>query len=117
MTSVNVPGTAPWRDRGRTIGERAEALLAEMTREEKIAQLGSVWMQPGNEAGGRAGAGPGPHDRRAGGGPAGGEGARREDRAARLGGDAAGDRAGRRPQRRPAAGRVHAARRRPRRTR
>ena len=51
MTSVNVPGTAPWRDRGRTIGERVEALLAEMTLEEKIAQLGSVWMQPANEPG------------------------------------------------------------------
>ncbi|MBB5779102.1 glycoside hydrolase family 3 N-terminal domain-containing protein [Nonomuraea jabiensis] len=49
MTFVN----EPWRDRGRPSAERVEALLAEMTLEEKVAQLGSVWIQtddPGNVA-------------------------------------------------------------------
>ncbi|MET7337889.1 glycoside hydrolase family 3 N-terminal domain-containing protein, partial [Nonomuraea sp. NPDC005650] len=49
MTFVN----EPWRDRGRPFAERVEALLAEMTLEEKVAQLGSVWVQtddPGNVA-------------------------------------------------------------------
>ncbi|MFC4113298.1 beta-glucosidase [Nonomuraea zeae] len=53
MTSVNVPGLAPWRDSARTTGERVEALLAELTLEEKVAQLGSVWVQtdePGSVA-------------------------------------------------------------------
>ncbi|MCP2360431.1 beta-glucosidase [Nonomuraea thailandensis] len=53
MTSVNVPGLAPWRDAARTTGERVESLLAELTLEEKAAQLGAVWVQsgePGNVA-------------------------------------------------------------------
>ncbi|MEO3868625.1 glycoside hydrolase family 3 N-terminal domain-containing protein [Nonomuraea sp. B12E4] len=53
MTSVNVPGLAPWRDTTRTTDDRVEALLAELTLEEKVAQLGSVWIQtdePGNQA-------------------------------------------------------------------
>jgi beta-xylosidase len=41
MTYTNVP----WRDTGRTLDERVEALLAELTLEEKIAQLGSVWIR------------------------------------------------------------------------
>ncbi|MDR8413051.1 glycoside hydrolase family 3 C-terminal domain-containing protein [Nonomuraea sp. 3-1Str] len=41
MTYVNVP----WRDQGRTPAERAETLLAELTLEEKVAQLGSVWIR------------------------------------------------------------------------
>ncbi|MFG1704413.1 beta-glucosidase [Nonomuraea sp. M3C6] len=45
MTSVNAPGLAPWRDNARTIDERVAALLAELTIEEKVAQLGSVWVQ------------------------------------------------------------------------
>ncbi|MBN6058389.1 glycoside hydrolase family 3 C-terminal domain-containing protein [Nonomuraea sp. RK-328] len=45
MTFVNTPGLAPWRDGGRTLGERVEALLAELTLEEKVAQLGSVWVE------------------------------------------------------------------------
>lgn len=36
-------GAAPWRDRALPPGERVEALLAAMTREEKLAQLGSYW--------------------------------------------------------------------------
>ncbi|GGO27561.1 glycosyl hydrolase [Microbispora rosea subsp. aerata] len=43
MTFVDAPGIAPWRDGDRPLDERVEALLAEMTLEEKIAQLGSVW--------------------------------------------------------------------------
>ncbi|MFD2418588.1 beta-xylosidase/alpha-l-arabinosidase [Amycolatopsis pigmentata] len=39
-----------WRDTALTPGQRAEALLAEMTLEEKIAQLGSAW--PGHDQGG-----------------------------------------------------------------
>ena len=35
-----------WRDTSLSAARRAEALLAEMTLEEKVAQLGSVW--PGN---------------------------------------------------------------------
>ncbi|AQZ65373.1 glycosyl hydrolase [[Actinomadura] parvosata subsp. kistnae] len=53
MTSVNVPGLAPWRDAARTTAERVESLLADLTLEEKVAQLGSVWVQsdePGNVA-------------------------------------------------------------------
>ncbi|MGP4099559.1 beta-glucosidase family protein [Nonomuraea sp. KM90] len=53
MTSVNAPGLAPWRDAARTTGERVESLLAELTLEEKVAQLGSVWVQtdePGSVA-------------------------------------------------------------------
>ncbi|MEV0235325.1 glycoside hydrolase family 3 N-terminal domain-containing protein [Nonomuraea sp. NPDC050786] len=49
MTSVNAPGLAPWRDSARTVGERVEALLAEMTLEEKVAQLGSIWLQTGGD--------------------------------------------------------------------
>ncbi|GAA3206013.1 beta-glucosidase family protein [Nonomuraea roseoviolacea] len=44
MTFVDAPGLAPWRDGGRPIAERVEALLAEMTLEEKAGQLGSVWV-------------------------------------------------------------------------
>ncbi|MDQ0379830.1 beta-xylosidase/alpha-l-arabinosidase [Amycolatopsis thermophila] len=36
-----------WRDRALSPESRAQALLAEMTLEEKVAQLGSAW--PGNE--------------------------------------------------------------------
>ncbi|MEV0614203.1 glycoside hydrolase family 3 N-terminal domain-containing protein [Nonomuraea sp. NPDC050404] len=47
MTSVNAQGLAPWQDAARTTGERVESLLAELTLEEKVAQLGSVWFQTG----------------------------------------------------------------------
>ena len=33
-----------WRDPSRTVEERVEALLAEMTLPEKVAQLGSIWL-------------------------------------------------------------------------
>ena len=57
--SVPAPGgpTAaprPWHDTALTPAERAEALLAEMTLEEKVAQLGSRWV--GNSHGGGEGA-------------------------------------------------------------
>ncbi|GAA2205350.1 glycoside hydrolase family 3 N-terminal domain-containing protein [Nonomuraea monospora] len=47
MTSVDAPGLAPWRDAARAAEERVESLLAELTLEEKAAQLGSVWIQSG----------------------------------------------------------------------
>jgi len=40
---------APWRDPSRPAAERAADLLARMTLEEKVAQLGSIWLdQPGD---------------------------------------------------------------------
>jgi len=44
-----------WRDPGRSVEERVEALLAAMTMEEKVAQLGSRWVgndmhPPGGDA-------------------------------------------------------------------
>lgn len=44
---VASPGTAdgePWRDPARPADERVADLLARMTLEEKVAQLGSIWM-------------------------------------------------------------------------
>ncbi len=41
MTQVDIE---PWRDPARPAGERVADLLGRMTLEEKIAQLGSVWM-------------------------------------------------------------------------
>ncbi|GAA2902542.1 glycosyl hydrolase [Actinoplanes cyaneus] len=41
--------TRPWRDPALPVAERVEALLAEMTLEEKVAQLGSRWV--GNDMG------------------------------------------------------------------
>jgi beta-glucosidase-like glycosyl hydrolase len=35
---------APWRDPSRPAAERAADLLARMTLEEKVAQLGSIWL-------------------------------------------------------------------------
>lgn len=35
---------APWRDPSRPVDERVEALLAELTLEEKVAQLYGVWI-------------------------------------------------------------------------
>lgn len=39
-----------WRDASRSIEERADALLAEMTVVEKAAQLGSYWPRPPKES-------------------------------------------------------------------
>jgi len=36
--------TAAWRDPSRPAAERVEALLADMTLAEKVAQLGSIWL-------------------------------------------------------------------------
>ncbi|MFG1861856.1 beta-xylosidase/alpha-l-arabinosidase [Microbispora bryophytorum] len=55
MTFVDAPGLAPWRDGDRPLDERVDALLGEMTLEEKVAQLGSVWVDispAGSEAAG-----------------------------------------------------------------
>ena len=44
-SSGPLPRSLPrWRDRSATPHERARALLGELTLEEKVAQLGSVWM-------------------------------------------------------------------------
>ena len=37
------PGARPWTDPGLPRAERISLLLAEMTLEEKVAQLGSAW--------------------------------------------------------------------------
>lgn len=42
-----VEPTRPWQDRELTVPDRVEALLREMTLEEKIAQLGSRWVLGG----------------------------------------------------------------------
>ena len=36
--------TAPWSDPTRTVSERVDSLLAQLTLEEKVAQLGSRWV-------------------------------------------------------------------------
>jgi len=43
-----------WRDPARSVGERVAALLGQMTLEEKLAQLGSVWMGASGDDGGVA---------------------------------------------------------------
>ncbi|WP_197725398.1 glycoside hydrolase family 3 N-terminal domain-containing protein [Actinoplanes sp. OR16] len=50
----------PWRDPGLPTSERVEALLAAMTLEEKVAQLGSRWL--GKDKGATGAAGPEPED-------------------------------------------------------
>ncbi|WP_158843932.1 beta-glucosidase family protein [Saccharothrix deserti] len=68
MTSVtdrspddtDAPGDTPWRDQGLPLHDRVEALLHAMTLEEKVAQLGSVWIDTtsadsgGSDGGGSA---------------------------------------------------------------
>lgn len=45
MTSlINTQSDTPWRDRALSVHDRVEALLAAMTLEEKVAQLGSLWF-------------------------------------------------------------------------
>ena len=48
MTTVSAPGdpeaAQPWRDPTRSVTERVELLLAQMTVEEKVGQLGSRWV-------------------------------------------------------------------------
>jgi beta-glucosidase len=54
-TAPNRP-EALWRDPARSVAERVEALLAEMTLAEKVAQLGSRWVGNGHtESAGDAG--------------------------------------------------------------
>ncbi len=43
MQDLQEATSAPWLDSGLDITERARRLLAEMTREEKLAQLGTLW--------------------------------------------------------------------------
>ncbi|WP_395243927.1 beta-glucosidase [Agromyces sp. MMS24-K17] len=50
MTDVTLTDAA-WRDAARPVAERVEALLAELTLEEKIAQLHGVWVGASAEGG------------------------------------------------------------------
>jgi beta-xylosidase len=43
--SLPDPATVPWRDPGRSVADRVDALLDALTLEEKIAQLGSRWAR------------------------------------------------------------------------
>ncbi len=43
-TSPGSATTQPWQDPALSVAERVESLLAEMTLEEKVAQLGSRWI-------------------------------------------------------------------------
>jgi beta-xylosidase len=52
-TEVDI-SVEPWRDPSCPVDERVADLLAQMTLEEKIAQLGSVWMGASGEDGGVA---------------------------------------------------------------
>jgi beta-xylosidase len=52
-TPADLPA-GPWRDLARPVAERVADLLARMTLEEKLAQLGSVWMGASADGGGVA---------------------------------------------------------------
>ena len=43
-TDATTMTDAPWRDPSLTAGARASALIAELTLEEKIAQLYGIWI-------------------------------------------------------------------------
>src|SRR5215218_8236141 len=43
-SGVASPAMMPWTDTERPLDERVDALLAEMTLDEKLAQLASVWV-------------------------------------------------------------------------
>ncbi|TYB65289.1 glycosyl hydrolase [Nonomuraea sp. PA05] len=63
MTALDRTPTAeravrPWQDLALAVTDRVEAILAEMTLEEKVGQLGSRWF--GNDMSPAAGGGPGP---------------------------------------------------------
>ncbi|MEU4424534.1 glycoside hydrolase family 3 N-terminal domain-containing protein [Actinoplanes sp. NPDC024001] len=58
MTTEQAPPA--WRDPKLPVAERVEALLAEMTLEEKVAQLGSRWL--GKDKGATGAAGPEPEE-------------------------------------------------------
>jgi beta-xylosidase len=45
---------SPWRDTARSVSDRVDLLLAEMTLEEKVAQLGSRWLGNGPAGSGDA---------------------------------------------------------------
>ncbi|MGV9195265.1 beta-glucosidase [Microbacterium sp. MC2] len=49
MTLSETPTHTPWRDAALPIGERVEALVAELTLEEKIAQLYGIWIAASND--------------------------------------------------------------------
>ncbi|GGN69207.1 glycosyl hydrolase [Actinoplanes lobatus] len=59
MSTDQAPPPA-WRDPGLPVSERVGALLAEMTLEEKVAQLGSRWL--GKDKGATGAAGPEPEN-------------------------------------------------------
>src|SRR5256885_2113957 len=44
MRETPAAGSRPWTDASRPVAERVELLLGEMTLDEKLAQLVSVWV-------------------------------------------------------------------------
>lgn len=46
---MTAPMTAPWNDPARPVAERVDALLQELSLEEKAGQLGSYWLRPDPE--------------------------------------------------------------------
>ncbi|WP_448003591.1 beta-xylosidase/alpha-l-arabinosidase [Agromyces bauzanensis] len=48
---IRPPADAPWRDPARPVDERVDALIAEMTLDEKLAQLYGVWVGASDDGG------------------------------------------------------------------
>lgn len=51
MSTIESAAPQPWHDTALSAGERAAALAAEMTLEEKVAQLYGIWVGASNEGG------------------------------------------------------------------
>jgi len=49
LDQTSTPVGLPWQDAARPVSERVEALMAEMTTAEKIAQLYGVWVGASND--------------------------------------------------------------------
>ena len=55
LDNTGLSGTTTWRDPARPVAERVASLLSQLTLEEKIAQLGSVWLDAAADGGDRDG--------------------------------------------------------------